>query len=118
MLAAAGRLPLCVVSADVNGRPRHAVTEGKSKCRLLLLPLFLLLLPPSPPPSSDSKMAAAGKCGVDRNERQRKQRWQEAAAARLGPLWERCVVVKDRSPRTRCRAAGGGGEAAPCSAPA
>lgn len=69
--------------------------------------------PPSPslppPPSSDSKMAAAGKCGVDRNERQRKQRWQEAAAARLGPLWERCMVVKDRSPGAGQQAGGGAG---------
>lgn len=42
-------------------------------------------------------MAAAGKCGVDRNERQRKQRWQEAAATQPRPLWERCVMWKDRS---------------------
>lgn len=57
---------------------------------MLLLPLFLLLLPP---PSLGSKMAAAGKCGVDRNERQRKQRWQEAAAAREAL----CCAGKDRS---------------------
>uniref|UniRef100_A0A8V5H4V9 Probable ATP-dependent RNA helicase DDX5 n=1 Tax=Melopsittacus undulatus TaxID=13146 RepID=A0A8V5H4V9_MELUD len=82
------------------------------KCRLLLLPLFLLLLPP---PSSSSKMAAAGKCGVDRNERQRKQRWQEAAAT-LGALCCAGRIAPSARPKLGS-SRGGGGSPTPRSTP-
>lgn len=112
--AGAGRLGFVLCKRMLMAGPAMRWLSGiKMPAVLLLPPLFLLLLPP---PSPGSKMAAAGKCGVDRNERQRKQRWQEAAAAR-GAL---CCAGKDRSQRPPGQnwEAIGAGEGAPCSDPA
>lgn len=109
----AGRLRFVLCKRMLMAGPAMRWLRGiKMPAVLLLPPLFLLL----PPPSPGSKMAAAGKCGVDRNERQRKQRWQEAAAAR-GAL---CCAGKDRSQRPPGQnwEAVGAGEGAPCSDPA
>lgn len=83
----AGRLRFVLCKRMLMAGPAMRWLRGIKMPAVLLPPLFLLLLPP---PSPGSKMAAAGKCGVDRNERQRKQRWQEAAAARgaLCCAWE------------------------------
>lgn len=108
----AGRLRFVLCKRMLMAGPAMRWLRGIKMPAVLLLPLFLLL----PPPSPGSKMAAAGKCGVDRNERQRKQRWQEAAATR-GAL---CCAGKDRSQRPPGQnwEAVGAGEGAPCSDPA
>lgn len=110
--AGAGRLRFVLCKRMLMAGPAMRWLRGIKMPAMLLLPLFLLLLPP---PSPGSKMAAAGKCGVDRNERQRKQRWQEAAVAREAL----CCAGKDRSQCSpgRNREVIGAGEGALCSDP-